>query len=163
MKDCINDRLPVKRLSGRLLGFALLLGLFVLGQHESAFAQAGSTGGTIGKQDKSISSGEELQAPVPRRPRSKPPNSTATKQSEDGRGCGRIVGAWKWSNNVDVVVKPDGTADATDGGHAILTCDSGMYVFKWSGVGNMSRLTLAADGKRMSGMGSFGSESAARK
>jgi hypothetical protein len=63
MKVCIDDRLPVKRLSGRLLGVALLLGLFAPSQQESAFAQAGSTSGTIGKQDKSISGSEETPAP----------------------------------------------------------------------------------------------------
>ena len=77
-------------------------------------------------------------------------------------GCGRIVGGWKWSNNLDVVVKSDGSADATDGGHAALACNAGMYVFRW-GAGNSSRMTLASDGKRMSGMGSFGAESAVRK
>jgi hypothetical protein len=67
MKDCIDDRLPVKRLSRRLLGFVMLLGLLALGQQESALAQAGSTGGTIGKQDKSISGGEEeADRPRPR-------------------------------------------------------------------------------------------------
>jgi hypothetical protein len=80
-----------------------------------------------------------------------------------GKGCGKIVGAWKWSNNLDVVVRPDGTADATDGGHAILACDGGMYVFKWQAAGNTSRMTLASDGKQMSGRGFFGSESAVRK
>jgi hypothetical protein len=55
--------LPVKRLFGRVLGFALLLGLFALCQPEGAFAQAGSTGGTIGKQDKSISGGVEAEQP----------------------------------------------------------------------------------------------------
>jgi hypothetical protein len=59
MKVCIDDKLPVKGLSRRLLGFILLLGLFALGQQERAFAQAGSTGGTIGNQDKSISGGGE--------------------------------------------------------------------------------------------------------
>jgi hypothetical protein len=59
MKDCSDDRLPMKCRVGRLIGLAALLGLFAVGQQSDAFAQAGSTGGTIGKHDKSISGGEE--------------------------------------------------------------------------------------------------------
>jgi hypothetical protein len=166
MEDCSNNGLPMKGRVGRVSGFAMFLVLFALGQQPAAFAQAGSTGGTIGKQEKSISSGEEPRAPVPARSRSRSQNSAATGQSQQnvsGKGCGRIVGTWKWSNGVDVVIKPDSTADGTDGGRGVLTCDSGMYVFKWQAAGNMSRMTLAADGRRLSGMGSFGPESAVRK
>jgi len=154
--------LPVKCRVGRLTGFALLLSLFMAGQQQTAFAQAGSTGGVIGKQDKSVSGSEEPQAPSPARSASKPSNVTSAKHSEESGGCGRIVGTWTWSNNLDVVVKSNRTADATNGGHALLSCDSGMYVFNWNS-GNATRMTLAADGKRLSGMGSFGSESAVRK
>jgi hypothetical protein len=56
--------LLVKRLGWPLLGFVLVLGFFALGWPESAFAQAGSTGGVIGKQDKSIS-GVALSTPCP--------------------------------------------------------------------------------------------------
>jgi hypothetical protein len=149
------------------IGIALLaLSHLAFANVSSALAQAGSIGGTIGKENKSVSGGEELQVPAPKRSGSKSLNSAIINQSEEskfGRGCGRIVGVWTWSNNVDVVVKRDGTADATDGGHAKLACDSGMYVFKWQSGGNMSRMTLASDGKRMSGTGFFGSESAVRK
>jgi hypothetical protein len=154
--------LPVKYSVGRLTGFFLLLWLFVAAQQQVAFAQAGSTGGVIGKQDKSVSGSEEPQAPSPARSASKPSNVTSAKHSEESGGCGRIVGRWTWSNNLDVIVKSSRTADATNGGHATLTCDGGMYVFKWNS-GNATRMTLAADGKRLSGMGSFGPESAVRK
>ena len=166
MKDYRNNGLPPKSRVERVSGFAMLLVLFALGEEPRALAQAGSTGGTVGKQEKSISSGEEPQAPVQARSRSKSQNSAATKSSEQsisGRACRRIVGTWKWSNGVDVVVKQDNTADATDGGHAVLTSVSGTYAFKWQAAGNMSQMTLAADGKRLSGMGSFGPESAVRK
>ena len=56
----------MKRFNGQLLGFALLSGLFMLGRQPDALAQAGSTGGVIGKQDKSISGGEEADRPRPR-------------------------------------------------------------------------------------------------
>jgi hypothetical protein len=55
MKDCRNEGLSMKVRVRLLPGFALLLGLFALGQQHDAFAQAGSTGGTIGKQNKETS------------------------------------------------------------------------------------------------------------
>jgi hypothetical protein len=49
------------------IGIALLTLLHLVSANApSALAQAGSTGGTIGKQDKSISGGEETDRPRPR-------------------------------------------------------------------------------------------------
>jgi hypothetical protein len=94
MKVCIDDRLPVKRLSGRLLGVALLLALFALGQQENAFAQAGSTGGTIGKQDKSISGGDETDrpraAPLEKRP------AANTRETPSRASKNSLIGRWQW-------------------------------------------------------------------
>jgi hypothetical protein len=144
----------------RFLQVVLAFGMFAMPC--VAQVQPGSTGGSIGKTDKSVSGGEERQVPSSARSTSTP-NATPSKRAEDNSGCGRITGTWKWSNNIDVVVKSNRTADATDGGHARLTCDSGMYVFNWQGGGNVSRMTLGTDGKRLSGRGFFGAESAVRK
>jgi hypothetical protein len=76
----LTTRLPVKRLSGRLLGFATLLGLLAACQQESAFAQAGSTGGTIGKTDKSISGGGEQQSSHRNAEFSQPANREKSKE-----------------------------------------------------------------------------------
>lgn len=141
-------------------GMALSMVMLTCVTQRPAFAQAGSTGGAIGKENKSVTGADGPRVAAPARSGSKPLNPAT---GVVGKGCGKIVGLWKWSNNVDVVVKPDGTADATDGGHAILACDGGMYVFKWQAAGNTSRMTLASDGKQMSGRGFFGSESAVRK
>jgi hypothetical protein len=144
----------------RVLQVSLALAMFSV----PCFAQVqpGSAGGSVGKIDKSVSGGEEPQTPPPARAAPKPSNATPAKHAEESGGCGRIAGTWTWSNNLDVVVKSNRTADATNGGHAVLTCDSGMYVFNWNS-GNATRMTLAADGRRLSGMGSFGPESAVRK
>jgi hypothetical protein len=55
----------VNGMIGRRIGSILLLGLFAANQ-QVAFAQAGSTGGVIGKTDKSVSSGGEGASPEPR-------------------------------------------------------------------------------------------------
>ena len=60
-----RGRLPVKGMIGRLIGSILLLGLFAANQ-PVAFAQAGSTGGVIGKTDKSVSGGGEGASREPR-------------------------------------------------------------------------------------------------
>jgi hypothetical protein len=79
MNDVRNDGLPVKRLSRRLLGVVLLLGLFAIGQQESAFAQAGSTGGTIGKQNKEAS-GDSTSTESKRRSLAPNPRSTESER-----------------------------------------------------------------------------------
>lgn len=151
-------------MSGAATKLVLAVILFLAGAAPClAQVQPGSTGGSIGKTDKSVSGGPKPQALSPARSASKPSNTTPAKHSEESGSCGTITGTWTWSNNIDVVVKSNRTADATDGGHAALSCDGGMYVFNWRGGGNVSRMTLTADGKRMSGMGFYGAESAVRK
>jgi hypothetical protein len=93
MDDCIDDRFPVKRFGGQLPGFVLLLGLFTLGLQERSLAQAGSTGGIIGKQDKSMSGGEEADRP---RAEPHPKRPAKVRETSSGRSCGSIVGRWSW-------------------------------------------------------------------
>lgn len=148
MKYCRNDGLPVKCQVRRLLGFALLLGLFALGPARSAFAQAGSTGGTIGKQDKSISGGAESD-----RPRAAPqPNRSAAKTQEtpSGRSCNRIVGTWSWYLGVsDVIFHKDGSAlHPASGATGKWSCagDTVNVVWNYQGTLRTDRMTLSRDG-----------------
>lgn len=59
----------------RLLIFTAALGLFGAAQQQVAFAQAGSTGGVIGKQDKEMS-GDSMSPESKRRGLSPPPRAT---------------------------------------------------------------------------------------
>jgi hypothetical protein len=52
-----------------------------------AFAQAGSTGGTIGKTDKSVSGGEEETSP----------RRDKTKTPEQGHTAAVLTGNWNWT------------------------------------------------------------------
>jgi hypothetical protein len=92
MNDGRSDGLPVKRLSGRLVGFVLLLAFFALGQSESAFAQAGSTGGTIGKHDKEVSgdstSPESKARSLAPRPRATESERIIVTSATLGANCG---------------------------------------------------------------------------
>ncbi len=161
MKICVGDGLPVKRLRGRLLGFALLFGLFALGQHESAFAQAGSTGGTIGKQNKSISgvddaAGSQYAVPASKLPRSTGSRRAAEKASKQDEGtgsvCGRIPGVWTangWYNAIygrgDVVLNADGSARHVSGIIGTWTCRGGHFVMDWKNWAH-GEGTLSNDG-----------------
>jgi len=164
MKDCSNDGLPMKPRIGRLLIFAVLLGLFGLGQQQDAFAQAGSTGGTIGKRDKSISGVDntvDSQHAVPAtKPSRSGDHSMATAPA--GGPCGRILGTWLWYNDVSVTVHSDNRTTQSDGNIASVVCAEGVYTFTWHGFAS-SRMTLSPDGKRLSGTSPIGPTSAVRR
>jgi hypothetical protein len=69
-----------------------------------AQVQPGSTGGTVGKQDKSVSGGDTPQESRPSTRKQEPHPSVAKNSS-----CGRIAGTWQWGGYT-VVVKQDGSA-----------------------------------------------------
>jgi hypothetical protein len=84
----------VKYSGGRLTGFALLLWLFVAAQSQVAFAQSGSTGGVIGKQDKSVSGGEDVAEPhAVKKSQRRPIEGSVSDRSSDVS----VVGRWHYS------------------------------------------------------------------
>ena len=118
------------------IGIALLaLSHLAFANVSSALAQAGSIGGTIGKQDKSISGGEEADrpraAPHPKRPAAK------AQETSSGHSCSRIVGTWSWYLGVsESVFHKDGTARHSSSG----------VTGKWTCVGNTVSVTWSYDG-----------------
>jgi hypothetical protein len=112
---------------------AVALGVALLAAGASgAFAQAGSTGGTVGKQDKAVSGGEEIKAPD----RKKPERKLRETTERDGR-CG-IAGIWtfRWLDHVDrVVFRADGTAMHATGGEGTWTCAAGAIIAHWRNGG----------------------------
>jgi hypothetical protein len=147
------------------IGIALLaLSHLVCANVSSALAQAGSTGGTIGKQDKSISGGgdaTESQHAVPTRkhPRAAS-HSVATAPA--GGPCSRIIGTWLWSNGVSVTVNSNNKTTQSDGSTASVVCAEGVYTFTWLGFAK-AQMTLSPDGKRLSGTSPIGVQSAVRR
>ena len=143
---------------GLALSFAILAAAALLSMPASALAQAGSTGGSIGKQGKSASGGEEQATPraAPgRKSRINDPASPEESPHESKSPCGRIVGTWRWFNNVDVVFRSDGTGEATNGDRSTWTCSGGMFSVTWRSFGQTDRLTLSPDGKQLSGNSSM--------
>jgi hypothetical protein len=83
----------MKRGVGRIVGHALLSGILLASQQQGAFAQAGSTGGVIGKQDKSVSGGEDAAAP---RSSTKPLRRPVEGGASDRSSEGSVTGRWRW-------------------------------------------------------------------
>jgi hypothetical protein len=139
---------------GCRIAFILVLGmLWSFAASATAFAQAGSTGGTIGKQDKSISGGKDAadsQRAVPMRKPPLPARQPAATAPAGGP-CNRIVGTWLWYNGVSVTVHSNSnTTTQSDGHSATVVCAGGTYSFTWLGIHTV-RETLSSDGKRLSG------------
>jgi hypothetical protein len=119
---------------------AAALGIALLARGGSAvFAQAGSTGGTIGKQDKSVSGGDAEGRNV---------RAAKSPAQNPLRGCGSVVGVWAFSNGNDVVVNGDGGATA-NGWRASWTCQANLLTIRWPAF--VDNFTLASDGRSLSG------------
>ena len=80
---------------GAFIGFTLLaLSHLAFANVTAALAQAGSTGGTIGKQDKSISGGAEADEPRAARPAKRP--SANPREKSSGASKNSLIGRWQW-------------------------------------------------------------------
>jgi hypothetical protein len=117
--------------------------------------QPGSTGGTIGKRDKSETGDSPAVEPIraqnkPRPHRSANDAPTKTK----GASCGRITGTWRWWTGGDTVFRIDGTAKNTNGFTATWTCSDGNYLVSWPT--GMDNLRISSDGTRLDGSNNFG-------
>lgn len=132
----------------------LALSHLVSANASSALAQAGSTGGTIGKQDKSVSGDSPAVESAPAaKPRPRRSANDAPARA-NGESCGRISGTWQWWNGGETVFRMDGTASHTSGQTATWTCSDGNYVVSWST--GIDKLRISSDGKRLDGSNNLG-------
>jgi hypothetical protein len=126
----------------------LAMSLPAFAKGSSALAQAGSVGGTIGKQDKSISGGEEADrqraAPLPKR------SAAKTRETVSGGSCNRIIGTWSWYPSInDSIFHKDGTAlHPSSGTTGKWSCAGNAVNVVWSngGAARTDRMTLSQDG-----------------
>ena len=115
-----------------------------------AQVQPGSTGGTVGKQDTSVSGGGTLEDSRPSIRKREPHPSVAKNSS-----CERIAGTWQWGGYA-VVVKQDGSAHNSYGNvDGTWTCKDRQYVFVWAGAFIM-RVTLSTNGNNVTGTNPLG-------
>ena len=93
-----------------------------------AFAQAGSTGGTIGKQDKSVSGGEEKAEPKYQ------PSRVAPSHVNEAE-CAKLVGTWTWPGGM-TTFNADHTMRHNSGNHGTWSCKGRDVTITWAdGVG----------------------------
>jgi hypothetical protein len=111
----------------------------------TALAQAGSTGGTLGKTDKSASGGEERQ--------DKHPSRRAAAAKQEGNGCNKVVGSWQWNSSPGgtavVDLNANGTSTATNNDTGTWTCTGRTVVIRWKAT--TDTIVLSSDGKKMIG------------
>jgi hypothetical protein len=115
-----------------------------------AQVQPGSTGGTVGKQDKAVSGGNTPQESRPSTSKREPHLSVAKISS-----CGRIAGTWQWGGYT-VVVKQDGSAHNSYGNvDGTWTCKDRDYVFVFAGA-FIEHVTLSTNGNNVTGTNPLG-------
>jgi len=143
------------RVAGLIAVFA------ALASASPVLAQAGSTGGIIGKQDKSVSGGEELTRPHHAAPATKREKITAATVNDAGprdtkeASCANKIVGLKWSSWAsglfgagDTTFYSNRTALHSSGITGIWRCDGKEFVLKWSTT-DWGHLVVSADGKQM--------------
>jgi hypothetical protein len=115
-----------------------------LGLNVPAHSQAGSTGGTIGKSNKSVSGGEPEIQNAHTTPGRRGARSTRTTKKTTKTGCNQVVGTWTWLIGT-TSLNSDHTVSHSWGNHGTWTCADRVVTITW-GDGNLDKLTVAADG-----------------
>jgi hypothetical protein len=124
----------------------MLFGVVVATVAADTVIAQGSTGGTLGKTDQSLSGGEQKAK------RAKP----ASPAVATGGLCSRVPGAWNWKwagFDHEVVFKSDGTGTANTGLTGTWTCSNGVVIVAWNNGLAADHLKLSPDGKQMTGTG----------
>jgi hypothetical protein len=111
-----------------------------------AQVQPGSTGGTIGKQDKSISGGEEADRP---RAAPHPKRSAGPQQTSSSNTCA-LVGTWSWYRGLtEMTFLPGGTMRSSVGPVGSTWTCTGKRTARSIASGNKEQYAIAEDGKSM--------------
>jgi hypothetical protein len=131
-----------------IVGISCLIAL--LATDRIALGQAGSTGGTLGKTDKSASGGEEVVPPPDTKAEGKVHRPSAKSDGQKSP-CRNALGTWAFSNGVSVVIKAGGGVTASDGGLGKWSCDGGMVTIDWGSW--TDHYAISSAGNRLSGNG----------
>lgn len=135
------------------IAFAFVRALSFAPGTSPTFAQ-GSTGGTLGKTDQSLSGGGANDTRPEKKPeRRAPPKQGAAVQQDPAKTsrCAMIVGTWTWVHGVDFVFKANGTYQPASGTGGTWTCANGVYVLRGHGNDGVDRMTVSSDGNTMTG------------
>ena len=113
-------------------------------------AQAGSTGGTIGKTDKSASSPNN-QPEIRRENSARDKRRSTSNASSEGptSPCRNAEGTWAFSNGISVVIMAGGAATGSNGASGNWSCHGGMITAHWPRW--TDNYAISSDGRRLSG------------
>lgn len=134
----------------------------VLATPDVALAQAGQTGGVIGKREKSISSEESAPAPRGGAAPARKPSAAGRRTQAAPSGCGGIVGQWRWLPGVRVVFNSNGTSRGSNGDSGTWSCAKGTVIASWKS-GYVDTITMSPDGRHLSITNSAGLHFSARR
>lgn len=130
---------------------AIVICLASLLAEDTALAQAGSTGGIVGKQNKDASGG--VEAITPNRPKTRSTLRSAPS-TDTASSCRGFVGNWLWFSGAITTINADGTFK----GNSLTgswTCKGNDVTMIWS-HGYNDRLTVSADGRKLNGTNNIG-------
>jgi hypothetical protein len=146
------------RLSVQVITVAATLGLWA----GAAQSQSGSTGGSIGKQGKSVSGGEEPQPRQRTAPKPRPAARVDTAPAREAKPavasnvCRQLTGhTWSsWASGMfgagDTTFSAGGRAVHRSGITGTWSCSGSKILLQWPGEG-MRPMTMSADGKTLLG------------
>ena len=108
-----------------------LIAIAVLFEPDAALTQAGSTGGNVGKQDKSVSGGKDQESAQKKSPQPTP-NHSPVKSTNTASRCSSFPASYSYPLQTVTVFKSDGTASNSSGLKATWTCANGTVTVKWN-------------------------------
>lgn len=126
-------------------------------------AQAGSTGGTVGKTDKSLSGSEPVE-PEPQPKKEKPPPRPAKSRdatTESGAkqrqaSCTRLSGVWSAAMGGQIIFGSGGSVSHTlTHNKGTWSCSKGQFTVTWKS-GTVDRCSLSSDGMTQTCTNSIG-------
>jgi hypothetical protein len=121
-----------------------------------AFAQAGSTGGTLGKTDKSVAGERDDEPPQTHRISRPPPRPKDKAVSAQDSSCKDIVGTWKWYLGLSqTTFLADGSAHNSAGAAGTWKCNGASVTATWEG-GVVDRYSVSRDGDSLFATSSWG-------
>jgi hypothetical protein len=126
----------------QLIGLAGLFAWLAVGGNTSlALAQAGSTGGTIGKTDKSVGSGDEAKRPKPTHA------SVRRRETVRSSSCSKLIGVWKGALGGDLTYKSSGVVLSTvPVNEGRWSCGGTGITVTWTKFNSTDHCTLSSDG-----------------
>lgn len=132
----------------RLIGIAVL---FACANGSFALAQAGSTGGTVGRTGKSVAGEDEAKRPKPAR------SNVRRREIVRTSSCSKLIGVWKGALGGDITYKSGGVVLSTvPVNEGRWSCGGTGITVTWMKFHSADHCTLSSDGMLQTCMNNSG-------